>query len=104
MINNVYRSLAVFAASAAIAAAHADDGSSQADLLIEESVVIGDREAARKVAGSGTVLNQLQLDLADHTDLHQIVARVPGIYFRQEDGYGLRPNIGIRGATTDRSQ
>jgi outer membrane receptor for Fe3+-dicitrate len=60
-----------------------DEGSDQTDLLIEETVVIGDREAARKVAGSGTVLNQLQLDLADHTDLHQIVASVPGIYFRK---------------------
>ena len=104
MINNIYRSLAVVVASAATTAAHADDSNTRADRLIEESVVIGDREAARKVAGSGTVLNQLQLDLADHTDLHQIVASVPGIYFRQEDGYGLRPNIGIRGATTDRSQ
>ena len=79
MINNVCRSLAVVAASAAISAAHADDSSTQADRLIEESVVIGDSEAARKVAGSGTVLNQLQLDLADHTDLHQIVATVPGL-------------------------
>lgn len=104
MINNVYRSLVAVAASAAIAAAHADDSNDQPDQLIEETVVIGDREDARRVAGSGTVLNQLQLDLADHTDLHQIVASVPGVYFRQEDGYGLRPNIGIRGATTDRSQ
>ena len=81
MINNVYRSLVAVAASAALAATHADDGSDRTDLLVEETVVIGDREAARKVAGSGTVLNQLQLDLADHTDLHQIVASVPGIYF-----------------------
>ena len=100
MISYVYRSMVVFAASAALAPAHADNGNDRADPLIEETVVIGDREAAMKIAGSGTVLNQLKLDLADHTDLHQIVASVPGIYIRQEDGYGLRPNIGIRGATT----
>ena len=96
--------MVVFAAFAALAPAHADDSNDRAGPLIEETVVIGDREAAMKIAGSGTVLNQLKLDLADHTDLHQIVASVPGIYIRQEDGYGLRPNIGIRGATTDRSQ
>ena len=96
--------MVVFAASAALAPAHADDSNDRAGPLIEETVVIGDREAAMKIAGSGTVLNQLKLDLTDHTDLHQIVASVPGIYIRQEDGYGLRPNIGIRGATTDRSQ
>ena len=56
MINNVYRSLVAVAASAALAATHADDGSDQTDLLIEETVVIGDREAARKVAGSGLSL------------------------------------------------
>ena len=104
MIKSVIRSLVTVAASAAILTSHADESKSQPDQLIEESVVIGDRDAARRVAGSGTVLNQLQLDLTDHTDLHQIIAVVPGVYFRQEDGYGLRPNIGIRGATTDRSQ
>ena len=40
----------------------------------------------------------------DYTDLNQILSSIPGIYFREEDGFGLRPNIGIRGATTDRSQ
>ena len=96
--------LAALAACVAVPVSQADETENGPFQLIEETVVIGDREAARRVAGSGAVLNQMQLDLADHTDLHQIVASVPGVYVRQEDGYGLRPNIGIRGATTDRSQ
>ena len=59
MINHVCRSLVAIAASAAIATAHADNSNDQPDQLIEETVVIGDREAARRVAGSGTVLNHL---------------------------------------------
>jgi Fe(3+) dicitrate transport protein len=72
--------------------------------IIEEVLVIGTKEDARKVAGSGSVINKEDLDRQDQTDLNQILASVPGLYFREEDGYGLRPNIGIRGATTDRSQ
>ena len=44
-------------------------------------------------------------DLADfaQSNIEQVLARVPGVYSRAEDGYGLRPNIGLRGANSDRS-
>ena len=72
--------------------------------LIEEVVVIGSKDAIRKIAGSGGLIEEKELDRMDYTDLNQILSSIPGIYFREEDGFGLRPNIGIRGATTDRSQ
>ena len=72
--------------------------------LIEEVVVIGSKDEIRKIAGSGGIIEEEQLDRMDYTDLNQILSSIPGVYFREEDGFGLRPNIGIRGATTDRSQ
>ncbi len=72
-------------------------------LAQEELLIIGSKEAARRVAGSGAVIGQEQMRLEAATDINQLLKTVPGIYIREEDGEGLRPNIGIRGATSERS-
>ncbi len=69
----------------------------------EEMLIIGSQEAARRVAGSGAVIANEQLRIEAATDINQLLKTVPGIYIREEDGEGLRPNIGIRGATSERS-
>jgi Fe(3+) dicitrate transport protein len=69
----------------------------------EEVVIIGTQEQARHVAGSGSVINAEQVRIEAGTDINQLLKTVPGIYIREEDGSGLRPNIGIRGATSERS-
>ncbi len=72
-------------------------------LAQEEVLIIGSREDARRVAGSGSVIGQEQVRIEAATDINQLLKTVPGIYIREEDGAGLRPNIGIRGATSERS-
>ena len=74
------------------------------DLESIESVrIIGTKEDARKIAGSGTVISNEELKKTIDTDIHKILSAVPGVFFRTEDGYGLRPNISIRGTSLDRS-
>ena len=74
------------------------------DLESIESVrIIGTKEDARKIAGSGTVISNEDLKKTIDTDIHKILSAVPGVFFRTEDGYGLRPNISIRGTSLDRS-
>ena len=86
-------------------AAQEGSGTEVADAdLIEEVVVIGNREDANIVAGSGTLVDQELLERFDYVDLNQVLSSVPGVYVREEDGFGLRPNIGIRGASAERSQ
>jgi Fe(3+) dicitrate transport protein len=53
--------------------------------------------------GAKAVVGQAELERAEHDDVHQVLAQVPGVYLREEDGYGLRPNIGMRGAAAERS-
>ena len=77
--------------------------SSFAKSVLEEITIIGDAPAQKELAGSGAVIESKQLRLEVATDINQILKTVPGIYIREEEGFGLRPNIGIRGATAERS-
>jgi Fe(3+) dicitrate transport protein len=70
---------------------------------IESVTIIGSKEDARNIAGSGAVISNDDLQKTMDTDIHKILSAVPGVFFRTEDGYGLRPNISIRGTTIDRS-
>ncbi|MDN7125991.1 TonB-dependent receptor family protein [Pseudidiomarina terrestris] len=65
--------------------------------------IIGSAEDAKTVAGSGAVVTPEQLDVEVNADINQLLKTVPGVYIREEDGQGLRPNIGIRAAAGGRS-
>ena len=64
MIRQIVSTIGVVAVCGVLTTAQADNSEIKSTRLIEETVVIGDREDARRVAGSGAVLNQLQLDLS----------------------------------------
>lgn len=57
-----------------------------------------------RAAGSAQVINRRQLERMEYDDAHTVLMQVPGVYVRQEDGVGLRPNLGIRGGNPDRSK
>ena len=67
---------------------------------IESVTIVGSQE---DVAGSATVLSNQDLTRMVDTDIQKILSAVPGVFVRAEDGYGLRPNISIRGTAPDRS-
>lgn len=76
----------------------------QPPVVYEEVLVTGGAEAIRTLSGSASFIDEEAIKKFDATDLNELLGQVPGIYIRFEDGYGLRPNIGIRGATSERSQ
>jgi Fe(3+) dicitrate transport protein len=85
--------------------AHADEAEAEpapAKEEPEEISVAGTRTA--ETGGSAHVIKDKQLRRFGYDDPHQVLLTVPGVYVRPEDGFGLRPNIGIRGASSDRSK
>ncbi|HRE88070.1 MAG TPA: TonB-dependent receptor [Myxococcota bacterium] len=66
--------------------------------------VIKQRRDMFKTAGSVQLVDEDLLETTEYDDPATVLQQVPGIYVRGEDGYGLRPNIGIRGVTSERSQ
>ena len=73
------------------------------DVSIEVVEIIGSQEDAKEIAGSSSVITEEELEVYEYTDIHKILSNVPGVNFRPEEGYGLRPNISIRGTYADRS-
>jgi Fe(3+) dicitrate transport protein len=83
------------------------------DLLVEDNTdmndensiyVIGSKEKAFYTPGSAHFINQKELKQFDYTDIGRVLDKVPGVYIQEEDGLGLRPNIGLRGAHPHRSR
>jgi Fe(3+) dicitrate transport protein len=80
------------------------DGTSADDdetAVFERMKVIG--SPIEKTPGSVTYLGKQELRKQDHGDIHRVLKQVPGVNVQEEDGYGLRPNIGMRGTGVERS-
>ncbi len=71
---------------------------------VERIQIIGHGDKLRTEAGSATLIGELALEKFKFDDINRVLYNVPGVNIREEDGYGLRPNIGFRGATPERSK
>lgn len=66
--------------------------------------VIGEVENIDRLPGSGEVVSSQQLKQSVPFTGNEAIRRVNGVYIRDEDGLGLRPNISIRGVAGQRSE
>jgi len=72
-------------------------------LQLEEVTIFGKRIEVRDVAGGASLVSAEDLEIFQPTDVVRAMRQVPGVSFQVEDGYGLRPNLSIRGTATERS-
>ncbi|WP_019028553.1 TonB-dependent receptor family protein [Colwellia piezophila] len=85
-------------------AAKSPDGMNKKIDFVERIQIIGHGNKLRTEAGSATLIGEAELEKFKFDDINRILYNVPGVNIREEDGYGLRPNIGFRGATPERSK
>lgn len=65
--------------------------------------IVGSAAAARDIGGSAHFIGPDELEEFKYSDIHRVLRSVPGVYLQDEEGFGHRPNIGIRGSGQDRS-
>ena len=97
--SKIAMAIALVSASSCLVA----QNSESEDPELETITIVGSQEDARNVAGTAKVVTAEDLEVFEYTDIHKILSSVPGVNFRPEEGYGLRPNISIRGTYADRS-
>ena len=79
------------------AGADADDGT------LATIEVVGNRRENRTAEGTAEVLDQSVIVSGRALTVNEALRKVPGVTVRDEEGFGLRPNIGIRGSNPTRS-
>lgn len=68
-----------------------------------EILILGDKQDLEHIPGSGEVLDVEELRGSRPRDIHEVVRKIPGVHARDEEGFGLRPNYGVRGLLPTRS-
>ena len=71
---------------------------------LDNVYITGGKDAILKQPGSATLIDDVALEAFEYTDIHRVLNAVPGVNIQEEDGYGLRPNIGLRGTSPERSK
>lgn len=72
-------------------------------LVLESNSLSLGKVGMRKIPGSVHYLSSTELGVFKYTNVNDILKQVPGVNIQEEDGFGLRPNIGLRGSGLERS-
>lgn len=87
-------------------AVHAADQKTKSEeniVVLPNMEVLAEPETTSRSVGSGTSLSATALFASHVANVNEVLRKVPGVYVRDEEGLGIRPNIGIRGMNPFRS-
>jgi len=65
--------------------------------------VVGSPDRLPDIAGSASIIDDKEITQSHAFTVNEALRKVPGVNVRDEEGIGLRPNIGLRGLNPTRS-
>jgi Fe(3+) dicitrate transport protein len=84
-----------------ISLGHAQESTTQKSMAT--IYVIGGEENLTNLGGAGQILSKKELEDSHVFTVNEALRKVPGVHARDEEGFGLRPNIAMRGLNPTRS-
>lgn len=73
------------------------------EILLKSNVIFGNKYQARNRTGSSYYISPQDIAKHNYSDINRLLRTVPGVNIYEEDGFGLRPNISLRGTSPERS-
>lgn len=65
--------------------------------------IVGSKENIDEIPGSAHTITEEELEQHGYFDIHRVLRQIPGINIAEEEGFGLFPNIGLRGTRLERN-
>ncbi|GMN09480.1 TonB-dependent receptor [Croceitalea sp. MTPC9] len=73
------------------------------EVVLSAKVILGSKFEAKNRTGSAYYISSEEIKKFNYTDVNRTLRSVPGVNVYEEDGFGLRPNISLRGTSPERS-
>lgn len=74
------------------------------EIVVLSQQILGSKFKARNRTGSAYYISPEEIRRLGYTDINRMLKAVPGVNMYEEDGFGLRPNISLRGTKAERSE